>query len=152
MISNTEFVEGDNTTIAMNSNESSQMIEYSVEWSYDEQKLLEESLVMYAGEDFFAKCLHIAARLRNKTTRDVAFRLTLMKKYNDEKMRISQLKEQTSVALREANELINYHRCEINRWVQLANEQAYVLKQLEAQEAMFQDNINFQVPPNIVDI
>ncbi|XLU34217.1 hypothetical protein S245_070291, partial [Arachis hypogaea] len=81
MISNTEFVEDENMTgcsrtVAMNSNESSQITEYSVEWSYDEQKLLEECLLMYAGEEFSARCLYIAARLRNKTTRDVAFRLT----------------------------------------------------------------------------
>uniref|UniRef100_A0A1D1ZCI4 Recombination protein RecR n=1 Tax=Anthurium amnicola TaxID=1678845 RepID=A0A1D1ZCI4_9ARAE len=48
--------------------------ELAVEWSLEEQWLLDTGLVMYANEPNIMKYIKIAAMLQNKTVRDVALR------------------------------------------------------------------------------
>ncbi|MQL78486.1 hypothetical protein Taro_010909 [Colocasia esculenta] len=52
----------------------------AVDWSFDEQTLLEEGLVKYANEPNIMRYIKIAAMLKNKTVRDVALRCRWMTK------------------------------------------------------------------------
>ncbi|XP_020262466.1 uncharacterized protein LOC109838428 [Asparagus officinalis] len=46
----------------------------SLEWTFEEQNMLKQGLIKYAGEHGMMKYIKIAAMMRRKTVRDVALR------------------------------------------------------------------------------
>ncbi|GAA0150985.1 hypothetical protein LIER_09801 [Lithospermum erythrorhizon] len=58
-----------------------------VEWTPDEQAILEEGLIKYASEPVINSYAKIALLLENKTIRDVALRCTWMRKKENTKKR-----------------------------------------------------------------
>ncbi|KAH9323415.1 hypothetical protein KI387_018054, partial [Taxus chinensis] len=59
----------------------------AIEWSMDEQNIIEEGLQQYANESNFVKYIKIAALLPDKTVRDVALRCRWMSKKENGKRR-----------------------------------------------------------------
>ncbi|XXG87289.1 hypothetical protein AAC387_Pa11g2010 [Persea americana] len=59
----------------------------AVEWSFDEQSILEEGLAKYADETNIMRYIKIAAALRQKTVRDVALRCRWMTRKENGKRR-----------------------------------------------------------------
>lgn len=59
----------------------------ALEWTMDEQNILEEKLQQYASESSFVKYIKIAALLQDKTVRDVALRCRWMSKKENGKRR-----------------------------------------------------------------
>ncbi|XP_010524636.1 PREDICTED: uncharacterized protein LOC104802640 [Tarenaya hassleriana] len=59
----------------------------SVDWSPEEQSLLEDLLAKYASESTIVRCAKIAMQLKDKTVRDVALRCRWMTKKENGKRR-----------------------------------------------------------------
>ncbi|XP_057824085.1 uncharacterized protein LOC131036254 isoform X1 [Cryptomeria japonica] len=59
----------------------------ALEWTMEEQNILEEKLQLYANESNFVKYIKIAAVLQDKTVRDVALRCRWMSKKENGKRR-----------------------------------------------------------------
>ncbi|KAL0927721.1 hypothetical protein M5K25_001923 [Dendrobium thyrsiflorum] len=56
-------------------------IRLAVDWTYEEQNMLNEGLIRYAGEGHIMKYIKIAALLPNKSARDVALRIRWLVKH-----------------------------------------------------------------------
>ncbi|KAH0469507.1 hypothetical protein IEQ34_001065 [Dendrobium chrysotoxum] len=56
-------------------------IRLAVDWTYEEQNMLNEGLIRYAGEGRIMKYIKIAALLPNKNARDVALRIRWLVKH-----------------------------------------------------------------------